>query len=106
MPCYQFKTSDGGKGFMCGYLGPHCACCADAGDFALCDFPVGEGKTCDRPLCEEHAHEVAPDLHYCDSHFAEWTKFRDAGGVQRELANVVPFKRPNARLSGAGTASA
>jgi hypothetical protein len=58
----------------------------------LCDFPVGAGKTCDRPICEYHAAEVAPNVDYCPAHHAEWKAFRDAGGVKRELENVVPFK--------------
>ncbi|MDP1340678.1 hypothetical protein, partial [Klebsiella variicola] len=74
-----------------GDLGPHCAECGDVGT-QLCDYPVGEGKTCDRPVCEYHAAEVAPNVDYCPAHHAEWKAFRDAGGVKRELENVVPFK--------------
>lgn len=33
----------------------------------LCDWPV-EGGTCDAPMCEEHAHQVAADRHYCPRH--------------------------------------
>ncbi len=36
----------------------------------LCDWPV-DGGTCDAPLCEEHAHQVATDRHYCPRHRAE-----------------------------------
>lgn len=36
----------------------------------LCDWPV-DGGTCDAPLCEEHAHQVAADRHYCPRHRAE-----------------------------------
>lgn len=35
----------------------------------LCDWPV-EGGTCDAPLCEQHAHQVGPDRHYCRAHRA------------------------------------
>lgn len=87
MPCYRLKSG----GFICGELGQHCAECGAVSD-ALCDFPVGDGKTCDRPLCEYCAKQVAPDIHYCAGHHAEWQAFRDSGGVQRELQNVVPFK--------------
>ena len=79
--------------FLCGEFGQHCGACASAGDF-LCDFPVGYGKTCDMPLCERHASEVAPNVHYCPGHQVLWEQFRAAGGVQRELENVVPFARP------------
>lgn len=36
----------------------------------LCDWPTGEGRTCDLPCCEEHAHEVGPNRHYCPEHSA------------------------------------
>ena len=80
MPCYIQPMKGGGTMFLCG-------------DF-LCDFPVGEGKTCDMPLCEGHATEVAPNVHYCPGHMVLWQKFRDASGVQRELENVVPYAHP------------
>lgn len=92
MPCYIQRTRDGGKLFVCGDLGPHCADCAAVGDL-LCDFPVGEGKTCDRPMCATHASEIGPELHYCRTHVAMWEAYRDGGGVGRELANVVAFPR-------------
>lgn len=34
----------------------------------LCDFPMGKGKTCDAPLCLEHAAEAEPGLHFCRGH--------------------------------------
>jgi hypothetical protein len=46
------------------------------------------------PLCESHATEVAPNVHYCPGHLVLWQEFRDAGGVKRELENVVPYARP------------
>lgn len=92
MPCYIEHTEDGDAVFLCGDLGPHCAagkCAAVSG--WLCDYPVGEGKTCDLPLCGSHAYEVAPNIHYCPGHLTLWSAFRDSGGVKRELENVVPF---------------
>ncbi|MGH6879478.1 hypothetical protein [Hypericibacter sp.] len=37
----------------------------------LCDWPVGNGKTCDEPICATHAFEVGPDRHYCPRHTRE-----------------------------------
>lgn len=72
---------------------PHCRApdCGRMGDL-LCDYPVGDGKTCDAPLCKHHGQEVAPDTHYCPAHHIEWQKFVDEEGVRRALSNVVPFK--------------
>jgi len=92
MPCYIHKAKDGGAMFICGDLGPHCADCSGFGDY-LCDYPVGDGKACDRPMCGDHATEIAPEVHYCAGHMKLWEEFRASGGVQRELENVVPFRR-------------
>lgn len=94
MACYQ--TASGL--FVCGeHLDePHCADCMDFADY-LCDYPVGDNKTCDRHLCEAHATEVAPEIHYCTGHLSEYRAFVAAGGVRKELRNVVafkPFKEP------------
>lgn len=40
--------------------------------FYLCDYPVGDRKTCDRPLCQLHAHPVAKDRHTCPDHVEGW----------------------------------
>lgn len=94
MACYVIYDQDRNpKGHICGELGEHCSECGDLGS-NLCDYPVGQGKTCDRLLCDYHARLVAPDLHYCGPHAVEWQAFRDAGGVRQVLENVIPFKDP------------
>lgn len=85
------QRNQGGTIFITGELGDHCADCAALGIF-LCDYPVGEGKTCDRPICEDHANEVAPEVHYCQGHMKLWQEFRDGGGVDAKLRNVIAFK--------------
>jgi hypothetical protein len=34
----------------------------------LCDYPLGNGKTCDKPLCDCCAVNVGPDRDYCPKH--------------------------------------
>ena len=94
MPCYTITLKSGGTGILCGDLGTHCAAgnCGDVGIF-LCDYPVGDSKTCDMALCENHALQVAPELHYCPAHALMWLDFKESGGVKKELENVVPFKQ-------------
>ena len=95
MPCYRARSDDGSEYFICGRnldLGPTCHDCGYVSDY-LCDYPVGYGKTCDRPMCEKHAHEIGPDLHYCQAHFAEWKKYKESGGLSMDLENVFSFKR-------------
>lgn len=89
MPCYKVWIGDS-QAWLCGDLGEPCYC--GSVTEALCDYPVGDGRTCDRMLCGECGTEVAPDLHYCRAHYQEWQAFRAAGGVERELSNVVPFR--------------
>lgn len=99
MPCRFYKTKYGmvHMKFGRGAKPPdNCRECSGMAGF-LCDFPVGKDKTCDRPLCDEHAHEVAPDTHYCPVHHEEWKEFRASGGEQRDLGNVVPYKAPAQR---------
>lgn len=94
MTCYTLYDKDRKPvGHLCGDFGVHCKECGDVGDEFLCDYPVGEGKTCDAHLCNFHAHEVAPNTHYCSGHFEKWNKFVENGGVKTVLENVTPYKR-------------
>ena len=91
MPCYPKYGIDGKlTGFWCGDFGGHCIDCHAIAE-NLCDFPVGDGKTCDRLMCGRCSNVVGVDLHYCRTHYKEWVKFRDSGGVKKVLENVVPF---------------
>lgn len=93
MPCYPLHDKDGRvTGHICGDLGPHCAICGAVTGYQ-CDYPVGEGKTCDRRLCNRHAAEIAPEIHYCPGHLQEWNAFKEAGGVKAELDNVIPYAK-------------
>lgn len=87
-----FRRKEGSFTHVKGRLGKPATCCGWVTEF-LCDYPVGEGKTCDRRLCEDHAHEVAPDIHYCSAHYKQWSEFEKSGGVKNALENVTPFKR-------------
>ena len=91
MPSYVSFDKDRNPMFWKGDLGDHCTDCAGFGDY-LCDFPVGNGKTCDRIVCEDHCKEIAPEIHYCNEHHKEWKEFKESGGVKRELENIIAFK--------------
>jgi hypothetical protein len=34
----------------------------------LCDFAVGPKRTCSKPICDQHAQSVGPDLDHCPVH--------------------------------------
>lgn len=82
MPFYRF----GATGFMhvkFGGRGPHPKpCVAMVGIEAegrplqrclamsgyLCDWKLSDGTTCDAPLCQAHAQEIARNRHLCQLH--------------------------------------
>jgi hypothetical protein len=50
--------------------------CACGGPGALlCDWKLGKGKTCDTPMCQGCAKEVAPEKHLCRAHQADYAKW-------------------------------
>lgn len=56
--------------FVCGQGVLACDFCGQVADFR-CDYPIGEGRTCDLPLCREHkTHrpDVGVDIDYCPHH--------------------------------------
>jgi len=89
MPCLIIKESDGTTTFMCGehLRREDLALCSqpDCNRWAefLCDYPVGEGKTCDLMLCEHCAKKAGPNYHFCPVHFAEFSK-RGIAKVEEE----------------------
>lgn len=81
MSCEHVKFPGGGAAIVCGRgrKPPRCGWCVTRSQF-LCDWKVGKNadgsaKTCDKPLCAEHAQEVAPEKHLCPEHqqtYKEW----------------------------------
>lgn len=90
---------EGPVGFIHGDLGEPCTDCGGVND-VLCDYPVGNGKTCDRKICEECSPPVAPNLHYCKPHRAEWERFKSTdlcGTVFAQFAGPDRTKPKNRR---------
>lgn len=54
-------------------------------DEYLCDYPVGDGRTCDFKLCGTHAHQIGSDLHYCEAHFQLWLKEKPLSPIIQEM---------------------
>lgn len=88
MPCYIGYDKNGNQMHLCGNFGPHCAECAWIAE-SLCDFPVGEGKTCDRMLCHQHSNPVSQGIDYCTAHYKKWLEFKKAGGVEKKLGLTI-----------------
>jgi hypothetical protein len=66
--------------FVCGGRRNQFKPCATCSHLAtkLCDFPTGNGKTCDAPICDGCATEVGMGIDYCPKH-------KDAKPPQGEL---------------------
>lgn len=84
------RETVGQRMFLSGDLGPHCSDCLAPGE-NLCDYPVGEGKTCDRLLCDEHAKRVSHDTHYCRDHWLMWMEYLASERGYEVLHNVTPI---------------
>lgn len=74
MPCNPLKDADGRVvGFACSRgprkKAPRCLYCGreNAGTI-LCDFDVGNGRTCDRAMCPGCAVHVGPNRDHCPDH--------------------------------------
>jgi hypothetical protein len=76
MACIPFELPSGARGFVCGPTRRRkvlrCSVCHVPDTLAtmrLCDWRApGKRKTCDRPVCVEHAMRVGPEKDYCPTH--------------------------------------
>lgn len=74
MKCSTVKLPNGTVAIVCGKTRVVTCACGRPAPY-LCDWKIGTGKTCDKPLCKEHALRVAPDKDLCPDHqraYAEW----------------------------------
>ena len=72
MPCETIYDDDGRTiGFACrrGGRTRRCSSCRAATATQLCDYPLANGKTCDRPLCRRCAvKQPGRDMDFCPPH--------------------------------------
>jgi hypothetical protein len=95
MACSVIRMNGNSVGFICGdftqddFNMDSCNECGDTWPAAevLCDYPVGNEKTCDRKLCRKCLRTVGRDMHYCPSHYAEWKEYQGS-----ELGKVEVLK--------------
>jgi len=67
---YRKKGTTKTKGWICGEGIRSCAFCGKEAYF-LCDFPIGDGRTCDLPICKDcktHRADIGLDIDYCPHH--------------------------------------
>jgi hypothetical protein len=72
MPRCDVVRTENGIAFVCGRgrgrarpcFVAHCGKDSEV----LCDWALGNGKTCDRPCCRGHAKRIAENVDYCLEH--------------------------------------
>lgn len=69
MKCFHMTLPDGNAAILCGSFPgeKHCVVC---GTFAtrLCDHHNSDGRTCDAPMCDEHAAHLGANRDFCPLH--------------------------------------
>ena len=71
MPCEKIVSPDGTMvGFVCSRGRQPRKLCHYCGKPAmvLCDYPLGNGKTCDKPMCNSCRTKIGPNLDVCREH--------------------------------------
>lgn len=73
MTCTPVKVAPWATAIVCtrGRKQKVCAQCGRASTI-LCDWKIGNGKTCDVPCCRSCAHSVAYEKDLCGKHWDEW----------------------------------
>lgn len=91
--CEHVDFGDGNFAVICGgrRRRRYCACGHQAP--FLCDWKVKEKRsgTCDLPICEKHALQVAPDKHLCPQHqksYEEWKRKHPGFIAQPDYAQM------------------
>lgn len=91
MPCIE-RRIPGGVAIICTRGGAHrrtrCYAC-QAPHEALCDWPTGDGQTCDRKLCGQHRSRQGGDVDYCPEHA------RESAGREPNRVSGTAIARPS-----------
>ncbi|QNI34504.1 hypothetical protein H7849_11775 [Alloacidobacterium dinghuense] len=76
MPCHPY-VDEQGHVFLINCREPRLPACEFCGKTApkLCDFPTGNGKTCDATICDACAKSVGFDRDYCPAHAPQRSLF-------------------------------
>lgn len=81
MPYDPVTFPDGTRAIICSRGGRRPKPCHECGRgaVALCDWPTGKHKTCDRAMCAAHAHNLSGrNVDYCTEHWEARQKRAEA----------------------------
>lgn len=92
MPCHIEENVRGlGTVIWCG-PGPRkrrCAHCGSRDAKALCDWPMGNGKTCDKPCCYRCRRSPDTNVHYCLDHWSAEARTPEPARVEPRRAEAT-----------------
>lgn len=86
MGCEPYLMNDGTTLIICSrgrQERKKCAFCGRTANY-YCDYPVGGGETCDKPLCKKCRELVGEELDYCPKHAKKAGLFGDEQAIQYE----------------------
>ncbi|EGR4213423.1 hypothetical protein NTH44_003596 [Vibrio metoecus] len=96
MACGSIKEKGKIIGFICGGTADDvelltCHECGNNWPEAefICDYPVGDDKTCDRMLCKNCARVVGRDMHYCQTHYDQWKTFEESEQGKEQILKAI-----------------
>jgi hypothetical protein len=90
MACQRIRVA-GSLAWLCGdFEDDDNNPCSECGIMAaiICDFPIGDDKTCDRLLCKECAVKIRGDIDYCPSHAKEYGKILNYQKCEQEGSGI------------------
>lgn len=89
MVCRRTRLSDGSPMWICGDLEDElvCKCCGFLAD-KLCDYPIGNDKTCDGALCDKCAVKIRGDIDYCPDHAKQWGEVYSLSYCERDGSGI------------------
>ena len=86
MSCEMHTMKDGTRLILCSRGRQErvkCAFCGRPATF-YCDYSIGNGKTCDKPICRKCRTAIGVELDVCPHHTKETGLFGDGAAMQFE----------------------
>ena len=76
MQCLHLAGPHGAT-IVCGPFLKRRPCVSCGGESArLCDWKIGDGRTCDAAVCDEHTYSPEPDKDLCPGHHGIWLQHK------------------------------
>ena len=80
MKCTPINLPNGTRAIVCGARrrAKRCKCGSGHSVTKLCDWKIGNGKTCDAEMCDVCTYSPAKGKDLCPTHASEWKKQQES----------------------------